>query len=120
MSNVTLRDRAHGFFQGTILAGGTLTNELDFNGYTKLGVIYSGATNGTLTAQVSHKADADGGTYVDLLGSNGVAVTFCGPTGTSGALSGTVLEPLAPYRYVKFKMSIAQATGVQLFLPIKA
>ena len=104
--------------RGTILASGTLSAEIDLFDHVAVGLIYSGATNGTISFQVSHKPDAEGGTYVDLLGSNGVAVAV-GPTAASGAVSGAVLEPLAPYRFVKVKLSIAQAGGVELLLPTK-
>ena len=119
MSNVSIREFNNNLLRGTILAGGTLSGEIDLMGFTKIGLLYSGATNGTLGFQVAVKPDADGGTYYDLLGSNGVALAF-GPSGASGAVSGVVLEPLQPYRYIKVKSSIAQATGVQLLLPVKA
>lgn len=103
---------------GTILPGGTLSNEIDSAGYSLPGLIYRGLTNGTLSFMVSDKDDAHGGVYVDLLASNGAAVTF-GPTGTDGAVSHLVLEVLRPYRYFRVKTSIADATGALLAFPMK-
>lgn len=119
MGNVQLSARYQGNYIGTILAGGTLSAEIDLTSFPKIGAIYHGMVNCTLTVQVSHIADADGGTYVDLLGSNGAALVLCGPTGANGAISGVVLEPLAPYRFCKIKSSVTQTGGVVLYLPVK-
>lgn len=114
-----LSERTSLLYAGTIPANGTLSQEIDIAGGNIYGLIYSGATNGTLSFQVSHAPDANGGVYVDVNASNGAAVTY-GATGASGAITGTVLEAIRPYRYVKIKMSIAQAGVVQLYLPAKA
>lgn len=109
-----LSERTPLLYRGTINAAGTLSAELDLAGASLYGLIYSGATNGTLSFQVSALPDAAGGTYQDMLS---VSV---GPTGAAGAVSGITLEALRPYRYVKVKMSVAQTTGVLLLIPAKA
>lgn len=117
--NVSVSEHQSNVYRGTIPANGTLSQEFDLYGIREIGAIYSGTTNGTLSFQVAADRDADGGTYVDLLASNGTPVTF-GPTGTSGAISGTVLEALRPYRFVKIKMGNTQAGVVTFQLPTKA
>jgi hypothetical protein len=110
-----------GYLTGSIAASGTLSSEFDTSEWNMMGLIYSGMTNATLTAQVSHRSDLDplGGAYQPLLGSNGVALVLCGPTGAAGAISGVVLEPLRPYRFVKFA-AVTQAGEVSLRMPVKA
>jgi|SRR5690606_17636119 len=114
-----ISERRSLFYQGTIPANGTLSQEIDIAGADVTGLIYSGATNGTITFQVSHKPDADGGTYRDLNASNGAAVAY-GASGASGAVDSSVLAALRGYRFVKIKMSITQAGAVQFYLPAKA
>lgn len=117
--NVGITHHNPNVLTGTIPINGTLTHEIDLMGFTTIGLWYTGATNGTLSFQVAEKPDIQGGTFVDLLAANGAAVTF-GPSGAAGAVSGLVMEALAPYRYVKIKTSIAQATAVTFKLPVKA
>lgn len=107
---------------GTITATGTLTAEIDLMEYTLAGLIAATTmTNGTLSFQVSPTSDnsTDGGAYVDVKGTDGSNVAY-GPLSGTFALKGTDLEFLRPYRYVKIKTSVAQPTGLQFRLPVKA
>lgn len=112
--------QAFNLLVGTILPNGTLTSEIDMREFSIQGAIATTSmTNGTLTFQVSPSSDADGGTYVDVKASDGTTVSL-GPLSGTYALKGTDLEFLAPYHYVKIKTSVAQATGLQFKLPVKA
>lgn len=108
------------FIQTTIAASGTLSSEIDFDNFEPSGLIYSGATNGTITFQVSHKRDADSGTYQDLKVAAGTSVLGSTSSGTSGAIDASILNALRGYRFVKVKMSIAQAGAVTLYFPGRA
>ena len=114
-----ISERTPHFIQTTIAASGTLSSEIDFGGFEPAGLIYSGATNGTLGFQVSHAADANGGVYQDLKVAAGSAAAF-GPSAGSGAIDASVLNALRGYRFVKVKMSIAQAGIVTLYFPGRA
>lgn len=104
---------------GTILPGGTLSSEIDTGEYGVLGLIAATSfTNGTITFQVSHLPDANGGTYVDVKNTDGDNKSF-GPVSGTFALTGDDLSCIAAYRYVKIKSSIAQASGVSFILPVK-
>lgn len=121
-SNVLVSGSRTGIVYGTILAGGTLSQEIDLGEWTLAGLIAeTSMVNGTLTFQVSSKPDAEGGTYVDLRGDQNAVYNPAG-----GAVSGTfalntsaVMAALTAYRYVKIKSSIAQTNGVRFALPVK-
>lgn len=119
MSNVQIAGHYPGFVNGTILTNGTLSEEIPIMDFEMVGLhVGSGWVNGTIGFQVADKSDADGGTYVDLLASNGAAVAV-GPVSGGFAISGDVLKPLAPYHYVKVKSSIAQ-DGAVIRIVLKA
>jgi hypothetical protein len=119
MPNVHIAGHTPSIIDGTINTNGTLSQEIPISDHEMIGVhVSSGWVNGTITFQVSHLPDADGGTYVDLLGSDGSAVSV-GPVSGGFAISGTVLEPLKPYHYVKVKSSIAQ-DGAAIHIITKA
>ena len=118
MGNVYISELTPNMFTGTIPANGTLSQEFDLGSYSQFGLLYSGATNGTMSFQVAEKRDADGGTYRDLNLAAGTPV-IAGPSGTSGAVSSVVLQALAGFRFVKVKMSIAQSGIVTLNIPAK-
>jgi hypothetical protein len=113
----------HGIIYGTLNAGGTLSQEIDLGEWTLGGLIAETSFgNGTLTFQVSSKADADGGLYVDLRGDQNAVYNPAGGavSGTFALSSQSVVVALAGYRYVKIKSSIAQTSGVRFALPVKA
>lgn len=116
--NVSITQHNWNVLHGTINAGGTLTNEIDLEGYTEIGLYYTGIVNGTISFQVSNIPDAQGGTYVDLKKDDGSTLTI-GPSGTSGAITGVALAALKPYRYAKIKIT-AQDNGAVFKVPVKA
>jgi hypothetical protein len=121
MSNANISGHTPGVIDGTINYNGTLSQEIPLSDCEMIGMhVPSGWTNGTLSFQVSSSSDnsAAGGAYVDLLGSDG-AVISVGPVSGGFAISGTVLEPLKPYHYVKVKSSIAQS-GASIRIITKA
>lgn len=104
-------------YYGTINGGGTITQEIDLGGFATVGLIATTSMAvGTLTFEVS---DVSGGTYSALKDGSGNAVSI-GPVSGTFAVSGSVMIPLSPYRYVKIKTSSAQSPGVQFALPVKA
>lgn len=104
-------------FQGTILAGGTLSSAIDLQDTVLVGLISdTSAVNGTLNFQVAH---SEGGTFFDLYDGEGAAVAVTLPGGTR-AISGVALRFLTPYRFVKIKSSVAQTTGLRFMLPARA
>jgi len=111
----------HGLIPGTILAGGTVTAEIDLNGWGIAGLMaLDSMTLGTLTFQVAEKAQADGGAYVFLRDESTPNNNYSiGPISGQFALSGVKLAPLIPYRYCKIIVSSA-ASGLRLALPVKA
>jgi hypothetical protein len=118
MGNVYISELTPNMFTGTIPASGTLSQEFDIGSYSQFGLIYSGATNGTMSFQVSAKRDADGGTYQPLNLAAGTPV-IAGPTAGSGAVSSVVLQALAGYRFLKIGMSTTQAGIVTLNITAK-
>ena len=110
-------------FHGTIIAGGTLTNEIDLADYSAFGLMSdTNLVNGTVTFQASPYSDGETDAdktplYRDILDENG-SVAAIGPV--SGAIAiqaDQIVQILAGYRYVKIKMSIAQTNGVAFFIP---
>ena len=121
MSNVNVSGHTPGIIDGTIHYNGTLSQEIPLSDHEMIGLhVPSGWVNGTLSFQVSNTSDDSsvGGAYVDLLGSDGAAIS-AGPVSDGFAISGIVLEPLKPYHYVKVKSSIAQ-TGAVIHIITKA
>lgn len=99
---------------------GTLTGEIDLVGYSIVGLKVAGGSfaNGTLGFMVSDKPDEKSGVYVDLKNADGSNVAI-GAVSGQFAVSGEALKPLAPYRYVRVKSSVNQASSVILAMPLK-
>jgi hypothetical protein len=56
--------------------------------------------------------------YVDLRNGNNSTLTFDAP-GSGYAVSGDeIVQALAPYRYVRIKMSTAQSVGARFYIPV--
>ena len=109
---------------GTILAGGTLTSEMNIQGYTLIGLMATtSSVNGTLGFQVSDKPtvpvspDQTPGVYRTLYTNLGVPVSVTAPSGAF-AISSDALTPLKGYQYVKVS-STAQTTGLAITLILK-
>ena len=106
-------------FQGTILAGGTLTGEIDLGDVSLVGLMATTVpTNGTLNFQVSAFSDDNGqarGYYVDLYDDAGAAIAVTAPSARFG-VSALVMAKLAGFRYVKIKSSPAQTNGLEIRL----
>lgn len=112
-----------GLLQGTIAAGGTLTNEIDMGGWSSMGLIADGsALTGTLTFQASAFSDNDSvyaENYVDIRNGDGSALSIT--IAANRAISGDeIIQALQPYRYVKIKTSAAQTNGALFYIPVKA
>lgn len=110
-------------FQGTINAGGTLTNEIRLDGFSVIGLISdANLVNGTITFQVSAYSDNDSShssNYVDLKDDTGTTVSV-GPTGTQIAVgTDKIVQALSAFRYVKIKTSVAITNGCLFYLPSK-
>lgn len=108
---------------GTINAAGTLTNELDFGGWSTAGLISDGnALTGTLTFYASPFSDSDTqntSNYVAIRNGDGSALAIT--IAANRAISGDeIIQALAPYRYVKIGTSAAQTNGAKFYLPVKA
>lgn len=117
--NVSVGQHNWNTLQGTINAGGTLTGEIDLQGYTHIGLMTAtNMTAGTLSFEVANQSLASGGVYASLKDGSGVDVQI--PGSDVFALSGEVMKVLAPYRYVRIKTSSAQTSGLLLKLPVKA
>lgn len=123
MSNVMLAGRNYNLLRGTILAGGTLSAEIDLMEFSLIGVIANtNMVNSTLTAYVSAYSDLDSvnaANWVAVKDNSGNALTW-GPLANMFALSSEKLAFLAPYRYIKIGSAVAQTNGVLLLLPVKA
>lgn len=124
-TNVQIISHAHSYVNGTIPAGGTLSQELRIQDYVHYGLFaeqLNGTMNvGTLNFMVSRFSELDpnyAANYVyvkDSAGAN-VALTLTGPQ----AYKGTDLEFLAPYKYVRIVSSVTQVNGLSLTIPTKA
>lgn len=118
-----LSEVRNNLFHGTINATGTLTDEIDLGGFSLFGLISdANISTGTLSFQVSAYSDNDDtntSNYVDVVDSSGSTIVFTA-TGPSVAYStDEIVQAIAPYRYVKIKMSVAQANGVAFYIPAK-
>lgn len=106
-------------FGGTILAGGTLSPEIDLGGMFAAGLITaSPAANGTLSFQVSPTPDNGTLTPYKDLASAGAVLSFTLPS-AGLALGGVELQPLLPYRFVKLKSSVTQTNGLAFTIVAK-
>jgi hypothetical protein len=104
---------------GTILAGGTLSAEIDLGGMYAIGLITTSTpANGTLSFQVSQVAE--NGTLVSYkdLSSAGAVLSFTLPS-AGLSLGGVELNPLLPFRFIKMKSSVTQTNGVAFTIVAK-
>lgn len=106
MPNVYIAGHYTNQYDGTIQAGGTISQELDMPNETHYGFYGVFSVPGTLNFEVRPDATFDKATLVDGSG-DPIAVTVSGTT----AISGEVLKPLAPYRYVTVEVTPAQTDG---------
>lgn len=120
MSNVMVSGSNYNLLKGTILAGGTLSSEIDLGEYNVMGLLTSSTLIlGTLTFMVSALPDAQGGGYTTLLKADGTDAVSIGPVSANKAFSAVVLAPLFPYRYIRLKTSSTQTNGVALSIPVR-
>jgi len=105
---------------GTILAGGTLTEgPFDTQGYSLYGLTTrTNSINGSLTFLVSGSLSSNSGDYNTVYTNAGVAVSVTAPSGQF-AISSDALTPLKGYRYIHVR-STAQTNGLALTLHLKA
>ena len=110
-------------FHGTIIAGGTLTTEIDLADYSAFGLMSdTNLVNGTMSFQTSPYSDSETDAdktplYRDVLDETGSVATIGPVSGAIAIKAEDVVQILAGYRYVKIKMSIAQTNGVEFFIP---
>lgn len=109
--NVTINSSVPSLVTGTFGASGTLSEEFDLTGYTIAGLLVDGAANGTLNFWVASKSLADGGTYRALVDSTGAAAAVTLPSGNIGYTATTIVNIIAPYRYVRLVASVAQGSS---------
>lgn len=116
-------------FHGTIAAGGTLSSEIEISDYSALTLMSdANLALGTLSFQVAPYSDNDipadlaglgvdtTPLYRDLLGSNGAALAIGPVSGAIAIQSSVISQYLGGHRFVKIKMTPAQASGVHFFL----
>jgi len=117
MPNVSIAEHHYTAYVGTINSGGTLTQEIDLQGFVTNGlIIESGYVTGSLVFRVGHNT----GTLRSLVGSDGNRVATSSISSASFALSSEFLKPLAAYRFVQIETSAAQTNGLRIILPVKA
>lgn len=115
MSGMFLVGKRPGILPGTINAGGTLSNVIDKSDWDLAGLVVSTTMSlGTITLFAGH----DNGTLYAVKNASGADVTI-GPVSGTFAVSGVVLEPLRPYRYVAIGVN-AQTNGLRVILPVRA
>jgi hypothetical protein len=116
--NVTIRDHAYSFAEGTFLAGGTLSNAIDMDGWDCGGFIAtSDFATGTLTWQVSNTED---GEFVEVRSPAGAANTANCNGKFALATDSNFMCVIHSYRYVKLKSSVVQTAGASFLLTLKA
>ena len=110
------------YFNGTINAGGTLSNEIDLGDASYAGLIMTSTpVNGTITFQVAAFSDNHptlGSTvrYVDLYDDAGAIVSATLPSAKC-AISSLIMAKVCGYRYVKIKTTPAQTNGLSFIMP---
>jgi hypothetical protein len=103
--------------EGSIAAAGTVSTPVDLSGYMAAGFIATSAmTSANLSFQVATTLT---GTYVDVRDAAGAVVSI-GPVSGTFALSGTVMEVLRGYRFIRVKTSVAQTSGLSFVMPLKS
>lgn len=104
-----ISERLYNQFEGTITAAsGTLSSVVDLGAYDRYGLL---VTSPMLTGSLTFAVATDPtGPFVDLVNADSSAVAVTGASGTF-AVSATVLQPLAPYRYVRLKAT-SQTNGL--------
>ena len=122
---MSLQTPLYNTIYGTILAGGTLSDEFNVQGYSLYGLMaLSNSVLGTLGFMVSDKADVPtvpgtpGGVYRTLVGANGAAVSV-GPVSGQFGLSSEALLPIKGYQFIRVSTT-AQTTGLAIVLNLKA
>lgn len=98
-------------FNGTINAGGTLSNEIQIGEATCFGlVVPAGATSSAFGWYVSDRSDADGGVYVPLYNASG-AISH-GTRSGGFAIDSISLQVLEGHRFVRLQTGSAQTSGI--------
>lgn len=113
---------------GTILAAGTLSSEINLQGYGIVGIqALSSSVNGTLGFMVSDKTDtpaqivppgSPAGVYRTLYNNAGVPVSVTAPSGQF-AIGSDQLSALRGYQFIRIS-STAQTLGIAFALSLKA
>ena len=104
--------------QGTLNANGTISPQLDLEGFSVLGLmIHDTPAIGTLTFQAGsgNPANLTWHTIVDNAG-DAESLTL----NASVAFGGDSLKFLEPYRYVRMVSSVQQTNGLQFSITMKS
>ena len=123
--NVMIAGMNTSWAQGTIGANGTASEIFDLGTYSLMGLVCDNLTNGTMSFQVASYNPAAPATDANI-GTLRTLLNWDGSTYSSGAVSGNVaftldaIRVLAPYRYVRVIMSIAQANTPTIRFILKA
>jgi hypothetical protein len=120
MAGIEINGSVPDLVQGTIGTNGTLSEEADLTGYTFAGLEIDNATNGTLTFWVSHQKLSLGNTYRPVYNSDGTQYSLTLPTGNVAFSASTIVNVIAPYRYVRLVTSVAQSSAPTFRWVVKA
>lgn len=122
-TNVMIAGAYNSFVVGTIPAGGTLSQEYDLSTWEQFGMHITNWAIGSLAFMASPTSVRDpnvAANYSLIRGLDGVGIS----TGVLGngvnVLSGAALSFLAPFRYVRFLASTAQANAPTITMIVKA
>lgn len=115
MASVQIASYNPSLVQGTIGVNGTQSEWFDLAGYTWLGLVVDGASNGTMNFVVGTAAGDSYRLLKDNVGAN-VAITL--PAGGS-AFRESDMRVLAPYRFVRIITSVAQSGGPTFTFVVK-
>ena len=102
-------------YDGTILTGGTISNQFDIADHSHMGFYGNGFTAGTITLQARPTESDD---WADVVASDGSPVSI-GHGAGAFAVSAVVLQALSPYRLVRITTE-AQANGARVRFITKA
>lgn len=118
MPAVSIHARQPNLVIGSIPVNGTITEPLDLDGYSIIGLIAT--TPLTAGSIVFHVSQALNGVYVPLRNDDGTQVATSSQSGTFALSTEGVIKRLAAYRYVRIATSSSQTNGVTFVLPVRA
>lgn len=118
MPSVTIHARQPNLVIGSIPVNGTITEPIDLDGYSIIGLI--AITSLTESSIGFHVSQALNGVYVPLRNDDGTPVATGSQSGTFALSAEGVIKRLSAYRYVRIATSSSQTNGVIFVLPVRA